>query len=99
MPGPAGQHTHILQQDRARKKVTGRLEVGGRDFWASLAKIDQVVKAKFVTAFTSGTRLVRLRHRFEDRAATVIALFPAVAFAFGISARTTATANQAVPPE
>jgi len=23
MPGPAGQHTHILQQERATKKVTG----------------------------------------------------------------------------
>lgn len=27
MPGPAGQHTHILQQDRARKKGNGAVVV------------------------------------------------------------------------
>jgi len=29
MPGPAGQHTLILQQERATKKVTGRVEPCG----------------------------------------------------------------------
>jgi len=28
MPGPAGQHTHILQQERATKKVTGGAAYG-----------------------------------------------------------------------